>query len=528
MTAETVDNGMLDDRKPGGKSLVALAVLAVGVCILSFSGGLLDLVERWSNQEEYSHGFLIPAISAWILWQTRTRVAASVKQPNMLGFAVLLLSAIMLVIGELSAIMLFIQLGFLVSLLGLTLVIGGWSLLKACLFPIFLLGFAIPMPYFLDSILSWRLQLISSELGVWFIRLFNVPVYLEGNVIDLGAYKLQVVDACSGLRYLYPLLSLSVLAAYFFQTSIWLRAFVVVSAVPITIVMNSFRIGVIGVAVDQWGVEMAEGALHFFEGWVIFMACAAMLMLEIWLIARILLRKPFWNVVGVEPDAPAEAPQSRTLPQSRVMLLCSIVLLAATGSSAYALSSRTEPTLERSRFVFFPNQLGEWTSQTSFLEPRIEHKLGLDDYIVADFRSTDARPINLYIAYYASQRKGFAPHSPRVCIPGGGWVITEFSRPNFSDRQTGLEFPLNRVIIARGQTKLLVYYWFEQRGRRIANEYENKWYLFRDALTQNRTDGSLVRLTTVITRDEDIADAEKRLQRFIRELEPKLKEYLPV
>ena len=108
-----------------------------------------------------------------------------------------------------------------------------------------------------------------------------------GNIIDLGNYKLQVVEACSGLRYLYPLLSLGFLAAYLFQAPLWQRVVVFISAIPITIVMNSLRIAIVGVLVDRWGTEQAEGLLHFFEGWVIFIVCAAILAAEIWLFARL-------------------------------------------------------------------------------------------------------------------------------------------------------------------------------------------------------------------------------------------------
>src|SRR5581483_3720741 len=147
--------------------------------------------------------------------------------------------------------------------------------------------FAIPLPYFINAGVSLELQLVSSRLGVAFIRLFDVPVYLEGNLIDLGTYKLQVVEACSGLRYLFPLFSLSFLAAYLFQAPIWQRAVVLFSSIPITIAMNGLRIGIIGVTVDRWGTLLAEGVLHFFEGWVIFVASALLLLAELFLLARI-------------------------------------------------------------------------------------------------------------------------------------------------------------------------------------------------------------------------------------------------
>ena len=123
----------------------------------------------------------------------------------------------MLLLGEMTAIFLFSQLGFLVVLAGLVLALGGSSLLRLTIFPIVLLLFCIPPPHFVNAQLSWRMQLVSSWLGVEFLRLFGYSVFLEGNVIDLGAYKLQVVEACSGLRYLYPLMSVGFLMAYMYQ-----------------------------------------------------------------------------------------------------------------------------------------------------------------------------------------------------------------------------------------------------------------------------------------------------------------------
>ena len=162
--------------------------------------------------------------------------------------------------------------------------------------PIIFLLFAIPLPYFIDAVLSYRLQLISSELGTAFIRLFQIPVFREGNVIDLGVYKLQVVEACSGLRYLYPLMSLGFLAAYFFQAPIWQRALIFLSTIPITIVMNSLRIGIVGILVDHFGPQDADGFLHMFEGWIIFIACAGVLVAEMSLLARLASGKGFFQV----------------------------------------------------------------------------------------------------------------------------------------------------------------------------------------------------------------------------------------
>ena len=153
--------------------------------------------------------------------------------------------------------------------------------------------------------------------------------------------------------------------------------------------------------------------------------------------------------------------------------------------------------------------------------------LKLNDYILADY-ARDADRVNFYVAYYDSQKKGEAAHSPRSCIPGGGWEIKNIVRQPVS----GVEFhgqpaAVNRVTIQKGQHRQLVYYWFMQRGRVLTSEYMVKGYLVYDALTKNRTDGALVRLTTALRPGEDWEVADTRLRQFMTSLSGKLDTYVP-
>jgi exosortase D (VPLPA-CTERM-specific) len=500
---------------------VAAAVVAVA---LAFDAALAELVRRWIAEEEYSHGFLIPVVSAWLLWTRREALLANVGRPSWAGLAVVLFAMVMHIIGEYSSIFILSQFGFILVLIGIVLAAGGYSLLKVAFLPIVFLIFAIPLPYFIQSNLTLQLQLVSSQLGVDVIRLFQIPVYLEGNIIDLGYYKLQVVEACSGLRYLYPLLSLSFLAAYLFQASIWQRTLVFLSGIPITIAMNGFRIGMVGVTVDRWGPKMADEALHFFEGWVIFIACAALLLAEVFLLAR-LSGRTFFQVFHL-PAVSASSPR-RKYPSGggEWALLGCLILVCATGFVVHSIAHQPEFIPERTRFAAFPPTVGEWKGHTSLLDPDTEQALGVDDYLLSDYSKSDDKPVNLYVAYYSTQRNGYAPHSPAVCIPGGGWLITQLERTSYDG--LGRELPLNRVIIEKGGTRQVVYYWFDERGRQIANEYMAKWYLLADAVTKNRTDGSLIRLTTGIYPGETERDADARLQSFMHDVVPTLAAYLP-
>ena len=148
-------------------------MVAVLLAVVAFHGALFELVRRWTTQEEYSHGFLIPLIAAWLIWTRRDVLLASFGPPSWTGVLLILLAMLMHVVGALSAIFILSQLAFIVALLGITLAVGGISLLRAAFFPIIFLIFAIPLPYFIDANLSLNLQLISSQLGVFFIRLFG-------------------------------------------------------------------------------------------------------------------------------------------------------------------------------------------------------------------------------------------------------------------------------------------------------------------------------------------------------------------
>jgi len=501
-----------------------LALAAVLVAVVAFDDALLELVRRWIAEEEYSHGFLIPVVSVWLLWMRREALLANVGRPSWAGPVVILLAIFMNLIGEYSSIFILSQLGFILVLIGIVLAVGGYPLLKVTFVPIAFLIFAIPLPYFIESKLTLQLQLVSSQLGVDVIRMFGVPVYLEGNIIDLGNFKLQVVEACSGLRYLYPLLSLSFLAAYLFQAPIWQRALVFLSGIPITIGMNGFRIGMVGVTVDRWGIKMAEGVLHFFEGWIIFIVCAGLLVAEIFLLAR-LSGRSFFQIFQLPTLTAKLARKKSSEPTGQLALVSSLILVCAAGLMAHSISHRPEIIPERTRFAAFPAKIGEWQGHPARLDQGTEQSLGLDDYILSNYAKANSKPVNFYVAYYSSQRNGYAPHSPSVCIPGAGWLITDLERINYNG--LGSALPLNRAIIERDGIKQIVYYWFDERGRKIANEYWAKWYLLADAVTKNRTDGSLIRLTTAVSPGETERDADERLQSFMHDVVPSLGAYLP-
>lgn len=501
-----------------------LFVIAVGLALVAYAGGVAGLIDRWTRQEEYSHGFFIPLILLWLLWQRRDALRASLAAPSWYGLLLLMIAVAMLMLGELTAILILAQYGFILSLVGLVFCLGGMPLARVTILPIAFLIFAIPLPYFVDSQLSWRLQLLSSQIGVGVLRGLGISVFLEGNVIDLGIYKLQVVEACSGLRYLYPLMSIGFLMAYMYQAPLWRRVVLFLTTIPVTVLMNSLRIAAVGVLVQRWGSGMADGFMHYFEGWIIFIACLATLLAEIWLFERFGARRRILDVL-VFPSVRGGGAVNVDVPVARHPIVAGMALLLAAGLAAQTVAHREEVRPERTSLAAFPLTLDKWQASKTLMETEVEIFLGLEDYVIADYRR-DEQIVNFYAAYYGSQRKGVSPHSPQVCIPGGGWLITSLDRVPVT-LVDGSTLEVNRVVIDRNGQRQLVYYWFEQRGRRIASEYWMKWYLMVDALMRNRSDGALVRVTTPVGASESAENAEQRLVDFVKLAVPQLPAYIP-
>jgi exosortase D (VPLPA-CTERM-specific) len=394
-----------------------------------------------------------------------------------------------------------------------------------------ILVFMVPLPGFFYNNLSSFLQLLSSEIGVDVIRLFRVPVHLSGNVIDLGVFKLQVAEACSGLRYLFPLVSLSFIAAYFYRAPFWKRAVVVLSSLPITVLMNSARIGVIGILVDYAGIAQAQGFLHYFEGWVVFMMCLAILLGEMVLLSKFGpdRTKAFHEIFRIDwPDAVSRTGNevSRGIPTT--LWISALLLLLGAAVGATLIGNRQEIIPPRTDFSQFPARIGAWTGRFDRMRQIYLTALKLSDYVMADYTRPNGGLVNFYVAYYKSQMAGGSVHSPRSCIPGGGWLIKKLDQKTIPGVVlNGRPLRVNRVLIRKGNNVQVVYYWFQERGRDLTNEYVVKWYLFWDALTRNRTDGALVRVTAFVPPGADPASTDQELVSFLRQVVPLLPKYLP-
>jgi exosortase D (VPLPA-CTERM-specific) len=283
------------------------------------------------------------------------------------------------------------------------------------------------------------------------------------------------------------------------------------------------------VLVANFGIDQAEGFLHSFEGWIVFMTCIAILFLEMWLLAKLNGRK-LMDAFGL--DVPPLDTLRGLLPTGKVkpQLLASLVVLLLAGVATAGLEKRQNRIPDRQSFNTFPLVIGDWRGRDHLIEDQaVLDSLAADDYLLAEYRSVnDGSRVGMWVAYYAEQRKGRAVHSPRACLPGGGWKIESLGQHLIEDvGPAGEDILINRSVIAKGEEKQVVYYWFLERGRIQTNEYMVKWSIFWDALTLNRTEGALVRFTTFVPDVSHIEDADRRLTEFIKAVDPKLAYFLP-
>lgn len=520
MTHNTGHVNQTDNQAPG---VLLLGLATLVLALLAAWPATFDLGHNWIFNEAYSHGFVLVAAAAYLGWLNAS-ASSEASQPSWLYLPVGLGSLFIILIAHLSELHVVAHYGYFGFLVALVLAVSGIGGLRRQFIPLCLVLLAIPIPGYVQFALTSDLKLISSQLGGALLQLLNVPVYIQGNIIDLGSYRLHVADACSGLNYLVPLLAIGVMLAGFLKTTPWRRIAIVVLTIPLTIAMNVVRIAVAGLMVRHIGPETAEGFIHDFEGWMVFVATLVLLLPLTAVLLRIgpaptTLTRAF--VVDLSATGwPIIANGARAIRNLSLLMVLTIVMVV----SSQGLKARDKFVPERVSFDAFPLLIGDWIGTSGLLDDQSLDILRLTDYAFVSYRSgVSTESLELLATWYAEQTDGATPHSPEICLPGAGWEIAELDR--ISLPMAGETISLNRAVLERRGERMLAYYWFQQRGRIFANEFAMKWFIVQDAVLENRVDGGMVRLTTKL--DGSAADGDARLQGFMTEIWPILPRFLP-
>ena len=307
------------------------ALALVSVVFFTYATVLVRLSHDWWTDENYSHGLILPFIIGYILWLRRDRLAAEPSRPSFyLGATAILFALFALWAGVAGAELYTQRLSFVLILAGIVIYFWGVRQLRLVLLPLCLLILAIPIPTILFNKIAFPLQLFASRCAVWSMSLLGIPVLRQGNIIELmplnaaSTQKLEVVEACSGIRSLMTLMTLEVVFAYFTHPRpgppsrpaklfAWLKSYgfwrstiLLLSAIPIAILTNAFRVSGTGVLSRYYGTKVAEGFFHSFSGWVIYIAAFLLLFGVGWILDR------FKPNVHEPPDDPREKDKKYT------------------------------------------------------------------------------------------------------------------------------------------------------------------------------------------------------------------------
>jgi len=279
--------------------------LLVAAVIALYAPVLVHLVNQWYTDADYSHGFLVPFLSAYLIWQRRDKLAQVVRHPSNWGLLVVVGSLGLLFLGSLGAELFLTRISIIGTICGLIVFFSGWRLLRALAFPLAFLLFAVPIPALIYNEIVFPLQGIASRFATGCLETLNLfPIMREGNILIMPGMRLEVVEACSGIRSLMSLLALAAGYGYLAEKSVPVRWFLFLAMIPLAIISNGTRVMITALMTNYIGPQAAEGFMHEFSGWVIFVVATA-LFLALHTLTVVVRRKFGW--MPKDPNVAAKA-----------------------------------------------------------------------------------------------------------------------------------------------------------------------------------------------------------------------------
>ncbi len=546
MEAETLDQSA--DRK----SQLLLAGIAINVLLLlAFCWPSLRLLGAvYNNVDSYSHGFLVPIVSAYAtyeLWISSRRDSFSA---SWLGIPILLLGILILIVGYWYYIALFISLfrgGFILSIgilfcvVGCYVVCGGLATLRVFAFPIVYFFFAIPFPSSFTQILTTKLRTLVSVISEQVFGMLGMLVYREGNILHFTTASLGVDDACSGIQSFWMLIAASVLIAYVKRTGRFETILICILAIPISIFMNTIRIVATGLLVLWFGAHFAEGWRHELCGWFAFVGGLGMVTG-----LACLFTHETEQISAVQPVVPGPILGVPTRKKLILMLMVAAMLSVGTIANItvtdhYALADVVESDTERKLLVEFPDNIGSHRGVEDIeLTSDLQEILRPNDYLMRIYESDSSDAIELRIMYWEARNfirqpgdpvplTGVSVHHPDECFPAWGYTKVEEFASDIKLESIPAESVALRLFRKSGRDEFVIF-WFRKEDENMPNVRYNPVKLF-SLLRQswNEPASSNVKpqyLVAVIVKSSKSHDLAKSVAlEFVEEIAPILPEF---
>ncbi|MBU4264379.1 MAG: EpsI family protein [Proteobacteria bacterium] len=480
---------------------------------------LEKLAMRW-NSGDNNYCFLVVPVFLYLCWEKKNDFRFGEFCWSSWGIVPALFSVLVITIGELGSVETLLYVGIWGCFTSLFITLYGLRRSWLLFFPLLVLLFIVPMPPYINQVLTFKMKMTASSLSVELMRWVGITVLQTGNILDLGISKMQVVDACSGLRYIVSMVLLALLIGHFYVGGLWRKIFLLLLVYPLSIFTNAVRIFLGALLTINGFPQFNEGPYHDAQGVIAFLVAGVILFLCGWLLQK---------VGTIRPPKNLRNNGCRTAPLSAALLI-TIFYVALFGGSGWALQNISGNMIipQRTSFASFPMEIAGWKGSRNYLSQEILDSLWADDYVNATF-SKDGVPNTIYllIPYYEYQGTSHTAHAPQSCLLGGGFELVRSSTRKLlvsADK----DIDIGLLHLRKDDMQMLASYFFYERGRVITSPWENKLYLMWDAFRLHRTDGALVRVEMTVPPGQNIAQAEKMLIDFIAGgLWPLLPVYIP-
>jgi EpsI family protein len=497
------------------KYAVPLALLCLTFYLL-YQNGLIWLFEIWSHND-YSHGFLIPFVSLYIVWEQRKRYQLSVSPAYPAAAAVILLSLALLLISRSSA---FIQLeaaSLYLIIFGILLLLFGWKITRAALFPWLYLSFALPWFDLFLSRVQPPFQRISAIIGSKLLSLIY-PVYLHDVYIQLPSINMEVARACSGVAFFISVLAIGIPLVYLTQRS-WKRAIVVLGlGLLITVLANGLRVAMAGVMGENFGPELLHGPAHVLQGWFVAWFGWAGLFIVNWLTIRksdsITLR--LFERWQLEPIANTEQEHMMKISPKAIYWASAILALCATITyclSPHPLPLPTPLSSLPTKMATWQGAESEWIDNESFFPKADEH-------LERKYHSSQAdTPIYLYIAYFDKQTE-----QKRLIRQLRLPLHKKTVKITLPSSEPGAPRQVNKTKLIQDGTPYDIFFWYQfPGGRTVTEQNQARLAAIQDGILHQHNNGAII----LVAAPQSEVEVPNSIRAFLKVFNPVLSELLP-
>lgn len=499
------------------KKIPVQILFLIAVFIILYIPTFGALIKMWWGSDDYSHGFLVPVISFYLVWIKRKQLSQIEIDPSLWsGVLLVFLAGFMLVASRLGGFAILQELSLLVMIAGLVLLLAGKVLLRNLALPIGYLLFMINLFEEGGDRFHRPFQLLAARIGVGILHLLGFTAYQENTYIQLPNAVLEVAAACSGVRFLVSIIAIGIPLAYLTQRTWQRRIGLVLFAVIIAILANGVRVALIGIWTYKYGTNMIHGPFHIFYGvfvsWVGFIALFG----GVWVLGGMNKKEhALFPKDALHIEKLQEHRQKRTLDAISVPWnlpwIIAVVLLMTIGGYTYFHRISSAPL--KNGFTEFPFSIGKWYGKN--IDPKLEtlKVAKADSEMIRTYTLGDHQAVNLYVGYFDSQTE-----EKKLVTYTTSW---KFHRGEMEEKiPIGSEqaYKINRVVLTEGNESRAVLFWYDLNGRVVSNRYMAKLYTIWDALTSGRTNGALVALSVPLDKNSNMEQVVRDQELFFSDI----------